>query len=175
MLSEAQELTIRRYSNILDDLDIAPHPKVVADCANSILKEAHGDKPGYTPQIGEHWLKRFYSRHPEYRIRKQQALDLDRKQAHEPEAIHTWFRRLQDTVNEYGIVNEDIWNFDETSFNIGIRRDQWIATREFKNHAWIGMNTNREYTTVIEAINATGRVIKSIYYPVRKMHSTNLV
>ena len=160
LLSEAQELAVCRYINILDDLDIAPRPAMVANCANSVLKEAHGDKPGNAPQIGEHWLKRFYSRHPEYRIRKRRALDLDRKRAHEPEVIQAWFGRLQDTIKEYGITNEDIWNFDETGFNIGIGKDQWIVTREFKKQAWIGMNTNREYATVVEAINSTGQVIK---------------
>jgi hypothetical protein len=56
--------------------------------------------------------------------------------------MQDWFDRLQDTIKKYGIVEEDIWNFDETGFNIGIGRDQWIVAREFKKQAWIGMNTN---------------------------------
>jgi hypothetical protein len=160
LLSEAQELSLCRYINVLDDLDISPLPRMVENCANSILREAHSDKPGPPPQIGEHWLSRFYLRHPEYKIRKRRAIDLDRKQAHQPEVIQDWFNRLFNTINEYGIAEEDIWNFDETGFNIGIGRDQWIVTREVKKQAWIGMNTNREYATVVETINATGQVIK---------------
>ena len=74
--------------------------------------------------------------------------------------IQDWFNRLFNTINEHGIAEEDIWNFDETGFNIGIGRDQWIVTREVKKQAWIGINTNREYAIVVETINTIGQVIK---------------
>lgn len=53
----------------------------------------------------------------------------------------------------------DLYNFDETGFQIGIGKDQWIVTREFKKPSFSPSNTNREYTTVVEAISADGHFI----------------
>jgi hypothetical protein len=132
---------------------------VVETAANSILREGSTDKNLPSPTIGGHWLKRFFQRHPEYRIRKRRAIDLDRKKAHEPATIQTWFEKLKATIDQYGITEDNIYNFDETGFNIGIGRDQWIITREFSKPVWTGSNTNREYATVIEAVSATGNII----------------
>jgi hypothetical protein len=159
LLSDAQESALCRYLNILDELDIHARPAMVETAANSILKEGHTHKNLPPPTIGMHWLKRFFQRHPEYRIRKRRAIDLDRKKAHEPATIQAWFEKLRATIDSYGIAEEDIYNFDETGFNIGIGRDQWIITREFSKPVWSGSNTNREYATVIEAVSATGSVI----------------
>jgi hypothetical protein len=159
LLSDAQESALCRYINILDELDIHARPAIVETAANSILKEGHTDKRLPPPTIGSHWLKRFFQRHPEYRIRKRRAIDLDRKKSHEPATIQAWFEKLRATIDSYGITEEDIYNFDETGFNIGIGRDQWIITREFSKPVWTGSNTNREYATVIEAVSATGHVI----------------
>jgi hypothetical protein len=159
LLSDAQESALCRYINILDELDIHARPATVETAANSILKEGHTHKSLPPPTIGGHWLKRFFQRHPEYRIRKRRAIDLDRKRAHEPATIQAWFEKLKATIDTYGITEEDIYNFDETGFNIGIGKDQWIVTREFSKPVWTGSNTNREYATVVEAINAAGDVI----------------
>ena len=97
---------------------------MVETAANSILKEGHTHKSLPPPTIGGHWLNRFFQRHPEYRIRKRRAIDLDRKRAHEPATIQAWFEKLKATIDTYGITEEDIYNFDETGFNIGVRKDQ---------------------------------------------------
>jgi hypothetical protein len=66
------------------------------------------------------WLKRWLDRNPEYRRRKIRAIELDRQQAHEPKVIQEWYDRLERVIQEKGIAVEDIWNFDETGFRIGI-------------------------------------------------------
>lgn len=63
------------------------------------------------------------------------------------------------TISRYGITADGIWNFDETSFNIGVGMDQWIIAREPKHQISGGFNSDREYVTVIEAILATGIAI----------------
>jgi len=34
--------------------------------------------------------------------------------------IWAWFKRVQDIKIEYGILNKDTWNFDETGFQMGV-------------------------------------------------------
>ena len=131
ILSNIQESALCHYIDILDQLDIHARPSMVRNAANSILKEGYGTQDLPSSTISEKWLKRFFQRHPEYRIRKRRAIDLDRKKAHEPATIRDWFERLRAEIQKHGIVEDDIYNFDETGFNIGIGRDQWIVTRQF--------------------------------------------
>jgi hypothetical protein len=63
---------------------------------------------------------------------------------------------------QYGITADDIWNFDETGFNIGVGQDQWIITREPKRQIFGGFSTNCEYATAIEAVSATGSTIAPV-------------
>jgi hypothetical protein len=58
--------------------------------------------------------------------------------------------------------SENIWNFDETGFNIGVGTDRWIITREPKRQISSGINSNREYATVVEAVSATRRAIAPV-------------
>ena len=37
-----------------------------------------------------------------------------------PEIIHGWFRLVQNTIQKYGILEDDIYNFDETGFQMGV-------------------------------------------------------
>jgi hypothetical protein len=34
--------------------------------------------------------------------------------------INEWFKHVEDTIQQYGIVIADIYNFNETSFQIGV-------------------------------------------------------
>jgi hypothetical protein len=73
--------------------------------------------------------------------------------------MEEWFENLQRTIEKYGIQSEDIYTFDQTGFQIGVGKDQWIVTREprqkivSENHT---NHTNREYVTVVEAISTDG-------------------
>ncbi|OQE67747.1 hypothetical protein PENNAL_c0164G07715 [Penicillium nalgiovense] len=54
-------------------------------------------------------------------------------------------------VTERAIQPEDIYNFDETGFQIGVGRDQWIITLEPRKKLFNGNVTNRESVTVVDA------------------------
>lgn len=103
-------------------------------------------------------MKRSLQRHPEYHRRRRRALDIERLQAHGKSAIEHWFQSYHDIIQRYGITPQDIWNFDETGFEIGGGKDQYIITREPKKKIFSGANTNRESVTIIEAVNAMGSV-----------------
>src|SRR5215469_3907302 len=110
LLSDAQESALCRYINTLDELDIHARPSMVENAVNSILKEGHTATNLPPPTTSEKWLKRFFQRHPEYRIRKRRAIDLDRKKAHEPAVIQDWFDHTEIGkwigVTETGYIND---------------------------------------------------------------------
>lgn len=140
-------------------MGLVPKRKQIEAAANSILREAYGVT---SLRVSEHWIKRFLGRHPEYYRRRRRALDLERMQAHDKSSIELWFRSYHDAIERYGITPQDIWNFDETGFQIGVGKDQFIITREPKKKIFSGANTNRESVPVIEAVNTTGSVISPL-------------
>ncbi|KAL1982496.1 hypothetical protein VTN96DRAFT_1287 [Rasamsonia emersonii] len=76
----------------------------------------------------------------------------------DPELIKGWFQRFHDTIQKYGIVEQDIYNMDETGFQMGVISTAKVIcgseTRE--SHAKIIQPGNREWVTAIVAVNATG-------------------
>ena len=93
---------------------------------------------------------------PEYYIRRRRALDVERASALDKTVVERWFQDYQRVVTEHGICQQDIYNFDETGFQIGVGRDQFIITREPKKKLFNGSVTNRESITVLEAVSADG-------------------
>jgi hypothetical protein len=122
-LDESQESALCRYIDFLDSIYLPPKRPVIAAAANAILASSHRDatKP---PTIGSHWLQRFLRRHPEYISRRQRAMDIERKKCLDRQVAKDWFDSYQETIAQYGITADDIWNFDETGFNIGVGKDQ---------------------------------------------------
>lgn len=157
-LSDDQELAVCQYLDRLDTIGTSARLQMVSSCANAILQSAHtGPEPA--PLIGDHWAPRFLQRHPEYFIRKQQTIDADRKNAHQPNDILAWFEKYRSVCEEYNIQHGDQYNFDETGFRIGIGRDQWIITRDPNRQAYLASSTNRELVSVCETISADGVVL----------------
>jgi hypothetical protein len=64
---------------------------------------------------------------------------------------------LSNTITKYGVIESDIYNFDETGFMIGIISTATIVTTSKKaGRANLRQPGNREWVTVIQGVNATG-------------------
>jgi hypothetical protein len=85
-------------------------------------------------------------------------LDANWHASENPEAINAWFVKFKAVVSEYGIVADDIWNMDETGFQISVRKDQMVVTKWRRAH-YFSLPTNHESAMAVEAIPAAGRVI----------------
>jgi len=157
-LSDDQEAAVCQYLDRLDTVGTCARIQMVSGCANTVLQQAHqGPEPA--PLVSEQWARRFLARHPEYFLRKQQTIDVDRKNAHQPDDILRWFEKYKGVCNQYNIQPADTYNFDESGFRIGIGRDQWIITRDPNRQAYLGSSTNRELITVGETISGDGCVL----------------
>jgi hypothetical protein len=79
-------------------------------------------------------------------------------QAEDRQLIKQWFHELENLIIDYGIVPEDIWNFDETGFQIGIGKTNGSLHRDIKTEKpYIGIDSEREYVTVVGAVNSVGQ------------------
>ena len=93
-LSEDQEAVVCQYLDRLDMLGTSARLQMVSSCANAILQKSYIGS-GTAPIVSEQWARRFLARHPEYYIRKQRTIDVDRKNAHQPDDIRSWFEKYK--------------------------------------------------------------------------------
>jgi len=108
--------------------------------------------------IGENWVTCFINRHKELRSKYTQNYDYQRAKCESPELIKGWFERVHDTIQQYGILAEDIYNMDETGFKMGhISTSKVICSAEIRQRcARVIQSSNRECATAIIAVNSTG-------------------
>jgi hypothetical protein len=73
---------------------------------------------------------------------------------------------VQSTIEQYGIVTEDIYNFDETGFQMGVITTPKVITgSERQGRPVTTQPGNREWVTVIEAVNTRGFALPPLVIP----------
>ena len=125
--------------------------------ANLLLAE-RGSNPVQT--VGEKWVYNFIDRHTELNTAWSRHYDYRRAKCEDPGAIKAWFDQVQITIMQHGIVPEDIYNFDETGYAMGLTATAKVVTRaEIYGKRQVIQPGNREWVTSIECINSTGWVL----------------
>lgn len=80
---------------------------------------------------------------------------------------------MQKTVTQYGVPDEDIYNFDETGFQMGvISTSKVITTSDKQGRPRTIQSGNRERVTVIEGISAGGWPIPPFIILTGKLHQS---
>ena len=108
--------------------------------------------------IGENWVNRYIKRHPELKSKYTRKYDYQRAKCEDPGLIKSWFTCVQETIQKYGILMEDIYNMDETGFQMGVASTAKVVcgSETKQSHAKALQPGNREWVTAIVAINAAG-------------------
>lgn len=94
--------------------------------ANLLLK-ARGTSPVQT--VGENWSTNFVKRHSELSTRFSRRYNHKRAKCEDPKIIMEWFNLIQKTILQYGIDPDDIYNFDEIGFAMGLTATTKVVTR----------------------------------------------
>ena len=127
---------------------------LIRDMADRLLRE-RGGKP-----VGKHWVDNFVKRTPELKKRWSRPYDRQRAACEDPVLILPWFELVQSMKAKYGILDEDTWNFDESGFLMGRITSQLVVTGSEKpGKAKKLQPSDREWTTLIQAVGATGKRI----------------
>ncbi|SCO92440.1 uncharacterized protein FRV6_16568 [Fusarium oxysporum] len=113
-LSKLEEETVIQYALDLDSREFPCRISVVEDMANRLLAARDA------PPVGKRWAINFIQRQPELKSRYQRRYDYQRALCEDPTIIRNWFRLVENTITKYGIRLDDIWNFDETGFMMGM-------------------------------------------------------
>ena len=150
-LSDLEEQKLVEYILDLDSRGFSPRVSGVEEMAN-LLRVDRDASP-----VGKRWAGNFIKRHPELKTRSFRRYDYQRAKCEDPVAINAWFRLVANTIAKYGIQLEDIHNFDETGFMMGIIASGMVVTgTERRGNPKMMQPGNREWVTVIQSISAQG-------------------
>ena len=156
---------IVRHILDLDSRAFPPRISAVEDMANRILGSRNGGR------VGKNWTSNFVRQTPELKTRLSRIIDYQRVQCEDPDVYNAWFRLVRNIVNKYAIIEEDIWNFDETGFCMGqITSEMVVTSAERRSRPRATQPGNREWSTVIVAASSYGEVIPPFIILAGKTH-----
>jgi len=121
-LTDLEEYTIVQYSTELYARAFCPRLCYVEDMANQLLRERDASP------VGKLWAYNFVKRQPELRTRISRKYDYQRAKCEYLKIIREWFALVYNTKAKYGILDEDMYNFDETGFMMGIITSTMVVT-----------------------------------------------
>jgi hypothetical protein len=150
-LTQLEEQVIVSYILDLDLRGFSPTYAAVRDMANKLLTTRGGGR------VGVNWPSTFVKRTDSLTTCFNRAYDRQRALCEDPTLIKRWFKLIEQTKVKYGICDEDVYNFDEAGFMMGKITTQLIVTgSERRGRPKSIQPGNREWATVIAAINAAG-------------------
>lgn len=125
-LTEIEDNSLLEWIYSMDSRGGAPRQYMVGAMGDLLLKERGSTK---IQTVGKHWVANFVKRHPELKSSFSRRYDYQRAKQEDPRVIQRWFDLVQTTIKEKGILDEDIYNFDEIGFAIGLTSTVKVVTR----------------------------------------------
>src|SRR5450432_4244789 len=113
-LTPEEELAVVQYILDLDSRGFPPRPQAVQEMADLLLAERDASP------VGKNWTSNFFNRRTKLKTKFSRKYDYKRALYEDPVIIRDWFKLVRNTVVKYRILEEDIYNFDEVGFIIGV-------------------------------------------------------
>jgi len=150
----------------MDQRGMPPRVATVRQMASLLATQNAKSQP-----VGERWVYEFIKRHNDLQSKWNRKYDYQRAKCEDPVLIRAWFKHVQDTKIQYGIFDEDTWNFDETGYQMGVIATAKVVTgTDRAGRPRTTQPGNREWVTIIECINALGVVIPPLVIFEAVMH-----
>jgi hypothetical protein len=122
--------------------------------ANLLLDQCHGT------HVSHNWTTNFIKHQPEIKSIFNRKHDYKRLLCQDPEVIGKWFKLVSNIIAKYGIAIEDIHNFNESGFLMGMIAAAKVVTGvESHNHPKAAQLGNHEWVTLIQGVNSQGWAI----------------
>jgi hypothetical protein len=121
-LTQSEEDSLVKWVLDLDRRGLPPRHSLVREIVNYLLQQ-HGKS-----QVGKNWVTNLIKRRPEIDSKFARKYNYERAKYEDPKIIQEHFNRVRTAISEYGILLEDIYNFDETSFAIGLCASAKVIT-----------------------------------------------
>jgi hypothetical protein len=115
-LTQTEEETLLNWVLDMDSRGYPPRIRAVGDAAKMLLEK----RVGASAKIGVNWAQHFIKRQPQLSSKYTRACDYQRAQCEDPEKLQAWFWLVTNMINKYGIVEDDIYNFNEVGYAMGL-------------------------------------------------------
>ena len=153
LTSTEEEVLIKEILK-LDSQGLSPSVALIREMADKICRARGGSG------VGTNWALNFVKRTPELDIRLGRIYECQRRLCEDPEIIKAWFELVKNTINKYGILPEDTYNFDETGFQMGqISPSMVVTATDRQGRPKQVKPTNTEWVTLIQGACADGSLI----------------
>ena len=110
--------------------------------------------------LGKNWVQKFLSRHKEIKTKYIPPLDKERALAQDPQILKDWFELYRRIKAQYNVRDGDIYNMDEKGFLQGVIAKLRVLLSKYEAKKHITQCDNREWTSLIECISLTGRILR---------------
>ncbi|KAJ8112323.1 hypothetical protein OPT61_g5283 [Boeremia exigua] len=153
-LDNNEERVIVDHILELDARGFGPQLADVAAMANSLRAKRN------LGPVGTNWPSTFVKRQPELKVKFNRRYDYKRALYEDSGIVQGWFSLVANVKAKYGILDDDVHNFDETGFMIGqISTGAVVTASERQGRPKTVQPGNWEWVTVIQGINAKGWAI----------------
>jgi hypothetical protein len=150
-LSDLEEETLIQFILDLDSRGFPPQLCSIKEIADQLLADRDA------PPVGTRWASNFIKQHPDLKTHSFRKYNYQRAKYKDPTIIRNWFTLMSNTIAKYGIRSNDIYNIDETGFLMGMIASGMVITGTDRHRKPKSVQPgNREWITVIQAINADG-------------------
>ena len=116
----------------------------------NLLLQKRCQNQGNPQTVGKLWVHNFVQRHEALKSRYNRKYDYQRAKCEDPTIIRDWFRLVRNTIAKYGILDEDIYNFDETGFQMGVISTAKVITGAERARPVSVQPGNRQWGTAID-------------------------
>ena len=170
-LTDTEEQTLVNWILSMDERGLPVRIALIRDMANLLLQKRTSTDASSTRTIGPRWPYNFVRRHDSLQARYNRKYDYKRALCENPTVIRDWFRLVRNTIAKYGIQEEDIYNFDETGFQMGVITTAKVVTGSERSlRPVIIQPGNREWVTAIECASSYGWTVPPMIIFDGKVH-----
>lgn len=172
-LTDTEESTLVQWILSMDQRGLPPRPDSVRQMANLLLQKRSNSSQGNSPEVGKRWVTNLVQRHQALQTRYTCKYDYQRAKCEDPAIIRQWFHLVQNTITKYSIQDKDIYNFDETGFQMGVISTAKVVTGAERSNRPVSIQPgNREWVTVIDCISSYGWSLLSVIIFEGKVHQS---
>jgi hypothetical protein len=168
-LTTIDELSLIEWILSRDQRGLPVGIDTIRQMANLLLQRRSQDN---TLTVGKNWVYNFVQRHDSLESKYTRKYDYQRAKCEDPTVIRDWFRLVQNTIAKHGILDEDIYNFDETGFQMGVISTAKVITGAEKSKPVSVQPGNREWVTAIECISSYGYCVPPVIIFEGKVHQS---
>ncbi|EED14724.1 conserved hypothetical protein [Talaromyces stipitatus ATCC 10500] len=123
-ITPTEEAVLRGWVFSLERRGVPPRQHMLHEMANILL--AQRDPTKIPEKVGKNWVTTFLKRQPDLKAKFAHRLSYSRALCEDPVVIGGFFEEIKQLKEEYGIADEDIYNFDETGTALAV---PYLATR----------------------------------------------